>query len=68
MITIWNSLLNLPWWVGKKVVCPNCGRTVQLELGDEAHKTTISVDPHFFEIQCAQCGSHAVVKKDQGSP
>jgi ribosomal protein S27E len=56
MITIWNGSINLPWWVGKKVECKHCGRVVQLEIGDEHHKSCVSANNDFFEVQCAQCG------------
>lgn len=65
MIAIWNSTENLPWWVGKQMTCPHCGRVVQLEVGDEHHRSCISANHDFFEIACAQCTKTVTLVNDK---
>jgi hypothetical protein len=55
------------WWVGRQAICPNCGRIVRLEKGDEKSPLWAGSSSE-VRVDCEMCGGFCVLTKEIQPP
>ena len=43
------------WWIGQVLICPNCGRKVELEKGDDEGDRGLQTGPDAVQYVCETC-------------
>ena len=52
-----------PWWVGRKLKCHGCGRTIQLEAQDEDSVECYWDGKNYFSYRCRNCRTNIVTER-----
>ncbi len=53
-----------PWWIGQKMRCRDCGRTVELEAGDQERMAWIQTQSSSeVKVYCETCTSVMTLKR-----
>jgi primosomal protein N' len=53
-----------PWWLGQILKCGECGRTVELEQGDEMLACWMPTHDESVRVSCDRCGNMMRIERE----